>query len=369
MQFKKLPGNFWRLCLATDHQETFDPRNPEDMAENTVDQIVADLRATAPKHYPHMGELRNIRVVGHTPKTDHFIYDIVADFHEGSERIAAKVYRANKCVSIGARALAKREFENLSRVYAIFDKKKLDGVPRPLGDYTDLGAVVAEKISGLPLQSIIMKAALLPGFADRALLNEAARQAGEWLRSFHKATSDMPSPFDPDSLIADLEKVCESCRSEGLDEPSIRAIVKGARSVLARTKKTLGSSAVLNEFTPLNIVVREKGIGICDYAKMETRGVSLNDAAMFLASVEALEKYPFCDRNITSEVQSNFLDAYGVGQAEQAILRVLKMKTLLAMFAQGRNIKESAVRKRVMWANVMKKFIHQAAQRSLAPAA
>jgi hypothetical protein len=32
-------------------------------------------------------------------------------------------------------------------------------------------------------------------------------------------------------------------------------------------------------------------------------------------------------------------------------------------------VKESAVRKKVMWANVMKKFINQAAQRSMSPAA
>jgi hypothetical protein len=32
-------------------------------------------------------------------------------------------------------------------------------------------------------------------------------------------------------------------------------------------------------------------------------------------------------------------------------------------------VKESAVRKKVMWANVMKRFIQHAAQRSMAPAA
>ena len=48
---------------------------------------------------------------------------------------------------------------------------------------------------------------------------------------------------------------------------------------------------------------------------------------------------------------------------------MLKMKALLGMFAQGRGIKESAVRKKVMWATVMKRFIQQAAHRSLAPAA
>src|SRR6185312_5245491 len=63
------------------------------MAENVTDQIVADLRQRANQLYPRCGELRNLRVVGHTPKPDHFIYDLVADFANGSERIAAKVYR------------------------------------------------------------------------------------------------------------------------------------------------------------------------------------------------------------------------------------------------------------------------------------
>ena len=102
---------------------------------------------------------------------------------------------------------------------------------------------------------------------------------------------------------------------------------------------------------------------------MKARGSSFDDAANFLACIEALEKYPFCNRSITSQVQESFLEAYGASESDQAVLRVLKMKALLAMFAQGRNGKESAVRKKVMWATVMKKFIQQAAQRSLAPAA
>ena len=58
-----------------------------------------------------------------------------------------------------------------------------------------------------------------------------------------------------------------------------------------------------------------------------------------------------------------------LSQSDAAILRVFKMKALLGMFAQGRTVKESAMRKKVMWANVMKKFINQAAQRSMSPAA
>ncbi len=339
------------------------------MAENVMEQIVAELRRSGSDYYPQRGELRNIRIVGHTPKNDHYIYDIVADFADGSERLVAKVYRANKCGALGAKGQARAEANNLANIYKTFQKKKLTGVPRPIGDFTELGAVVTEKFSGLPLQSIIMKAALLPGYADRGTLSAAARKTGEWLRSFHRATAEIPAPFDSNAAIQEIEKLCDSCRSSGLDEAAARNIISGARTILAKVKKPLHCSAVLNDFTPLNVMVAEDGIGICDYARMSPRGTSFHDVAMFLAAVEALEKYPFCNRTITGQVQEEFITAYGTSPAEHGVLRVLKMKALLSMFAQGRGVKESAVRKKVMWATVMKRFIQQAAQRALAPAA
>lgn len=339
------------------------------MPESVMDLIVADLKSSGASYYPQHGELRNVRVVGHTPKTDHYIYDIVIDFADGSERLAAKVYRGAKLGQAGARSMAKTECSNLNSVFEIFQKKRLTGVPRPIGDFTELGAVVSEKLTGLPLQSIIMKAALLPGYADHGILTEGARQTGMWLRSFHRATADMPAPFDPAALQKDLEKLCDNCRGEGLDDAAVRTILSGAKTILSRSKKNLPSSAVLCDFTPLNVVVTENGVGFCDFAKMTPRGNSYHDVASFLACVEALEKYPFCNRTITAQVQEEFLNAYGATAHEQQILRVLKMKALLGMFAQGRGVKESAVRKKVMWATVMKRFIQQAAQRSLAPAA
>lgn len=339
------------------------------MAENVMDQIVTSLRQNGATYYPQRGEVRNVRVVGHTPKSDHYIYDIVVDFAEGGERLAAKVYRASKCGPQGAHTLAATEYGNLRSVHDIFSKRKLDGVPRPIGDFTELSAVVAEKLSGVPLQSIIMKAALLPGYADCGTLKQAARETGEWLKRFHKATADMPSPFDGTALLGDLEKLCANCKISGLDEASVRMILSGTKSILSRTKKALPSSAVLNDFSPLNVVVGEDGVGFADFAKMSSRGNSFVDVAQFLASVEALEKYPFCNRTITAELQDEFLTAYGINAHDEQVLRVLKMKALLSMFAQGRGVKESAVRKKVMWATVMKRFIQQAAERSMTPAA
>ena len=126
---------------------------------------------------------------------------------------------------------------------------------------------------------------------------------------------------------------------------------------------------MLGEFTPLNIVVQERGVGFSDFSRMRETGSTYQDPATFLAAVEALEKYPFCNRIITTDVQEKFLNAYQATEQEREILRVFKMKVLLSMFAAGRSVKESAVRKKVMWANVMKKFIQAAADRSLPNAA
>ena len=339
------------------------------MPETVMDQIVSELKRDGSHYYPEHRELRNVRVVGHTPKSDHYIYDIVIDFADGSERLAAKVYRASKCGPQGARSMAQTEAGNLARVYEAFQNRGLAGVPRPVGNFTEFGAVLSEKLNGLPLQSIIMKAALLPGYADHGALSDAARQTGLWLRNFHDATADSTMPFEPDGLARELEKLCVNCKGSGLDDQAIGVIMSGARAILSRSDKHLPSSAVLNDFTPLNVVVGEQGVGICDYARMSLHGNSFLDVAQFLASVEALEKYPFCNRSITTQVQDEFLDSYGVTEEEADILRVFKMKALLGMFAQGRNVKETAVRKKVMWATVMKRFIQQAANRSLAPAA
>jgi len=337
------------------------------MSESVLEQIIGTLQRCGGNWYPQHGELRNVRVVGHTPKLDHYIYDVVLEFAGTSERLAAKVFRGNKQGTYAPRSLAAQELKNLFLVHEICSKKKLSGIPRPLGDFSEMGAIVTEKLAGIPLQSIVMKAALLPGYADRGTLQSAARNAGEWLRRFHKATADMPEPFDGAALLTELERLCVGCRGEGLDDLSIKNILGGARAILARSRKTLPSSAVLNDFTPLNAIVSETGVGFCEFGKMSRRGSSFHDVAQFLASVEALEKYPFCDRAITSEVQDSFVEAYGASPAEQQLLRVLRMKALLTMLLQGRNVKESALRKKVMWANVMKRFIQQAAERSLAP--
>ncbi len=333
------------------------------MADSALDQIVSDLRSSGSRYFPQHGEMKTARLVGHTPKSDHYTYEIVLDFSDGSERVNAKLYRG-KSEGRTPQESALREAQNLHFAHETAQRRALGGIPRPIGDFAHLGAVVSTKVNGLPLQSIIMKAALLPGDGSHHVLEAAARQAGEWLQRFHRASAGLPTPLDTAVTLSEMEKLCERAKKDGLPPESIEVILDNARAALAKQKRPLRTSAVLQEFIPLNVLVAEDSTGFCEFAALSEQSHSLLDAAMFLAAVEVLEKYPFCNRNLTSHVQSAFIEAYGIAPQEEPLLDTLKMKVLLQMFAQGRVIKESAERKKVMWANVMKRFLQHAAERS-----
>ena len=120
----------------------------------------------------------------------------------------------------------------------------------------------------------------------------------------HRYHSNLARLLDPDQLLGELEKLCASCKGEGLDDEAIRTILSGARLIVTRSKKLLPTSAVLNDFTPLNVIVTEEGIGISDYAHMMSKGNSFQDVAQFMASVGSAQKYPFCNRNTPSSAGS-----------------------------------------------------------------
>jgi hypothetical protein len=338
------------------------------MPENTLNQILDSLRDSSGRYFPQHRELKAVRVVGHTPKSDHYIHEIVLDFADGNERVNAKVYRPGKCGTRTAEEVAREENRNLQQVQQIAEKHELTGIPRQVDDFGEMGAVVSTKVSGLPLQSIILKAALLPGQTNAASLEAAAARAGEWLQRFHHAGAETPAALNADALMVEMDKLCREAERQGLSGDCTKAIRSHSGEAFAAQKRPLRSAAVLNNFVPLNVLVCDDTIGFCEFANL-SRGICLQDAAVFLAAVEVLEKYPFCGRDVTTQVQRGFLDAYGASPQEQQLLAVLKMKVLLQTFAQGRLVKGSGVRKQVMWANVMKRFLQQATQRSLVPAA
>jgi hypothetical protein len=336
------------------------------MAEKVLDQIIVDLRKIFGTRYPHRGELGSLRLMGHTPKRDYIAYDLCADFKDGNERLVAKIYRPSRCRGT-ATTSAQIETANLKYVHRKMPNKKLSGVPRLFGNFSERCAVVTDKIYGLPLQPMIVKAALLPECADSGSLVLAASRIGKWLRDFHNATAAISEPFDADGLMANLVMLCEKCRVRGLDPTAVKIILETAHDVLSHSRKVFPSSAVLTNFTPLNVIITEEGVGFSDFSKMKRLGNSFEDAAMFIAASESLEKYPFCSRRLVGQIQGNFLNAYGMTASTTSMVHLLKVKIMLEMLVQGRTGETNAV-KNVMWSNVMRGFIHQSVRRSFASA-
>ena len=305
------------------------------MADNTLDHIVDDLRNSGSKYFPQHSEVKAVRVVGHTPKPDHYTYKSLSTSSTPASALT-RTYRG-KSGAKGPQELAGKEAQNLQFAHQTSEKRNLNGMPRPIGDFAELGAVVSTKVNGLPLQSIIMKAALLPDNGNHHLLESAARQAGEWLQQFHKATAGMPAAVDVEAVMAEFEKLCAKARKDGLPADSTEAILSNAKGALTGKEAAalVGASA---GFHPVECIGRGTRNRVRDFANLKQQGPSLQDAAMFPAAVEVLEKYPFCNRDITSRVQDAFVEAYGVSGQEEALLDTLKMKILLQMFAQGRLI-------------------------------
>src|SRR5260370_34836283 len=91
-------------------------------------------------------------------------FAVCADLDQGSQRMAIKIYRAGKCAG-NTRSGAKQEAANLQYAHQSLLRRKQNGAPRPLGDYSDFGALVTSKLSGRPLQSILVQPPLLPRVA------------------------------------------------------------------------------------------------------------------------------------------------------------------------------------------------------------
>ena len=78
------------------------------MADSVLDEIVDTLRTSGLEYFPQRAELKSVRVVGHTPKPEHYTYEIVMDFSDGTERANAKIYRSHKSGTQAPRDLAKK---------------------------------------------------------------------------------------------------------------------------------------------------------------------------------------------------------------------------------------------------------------------
>ena len=213
-----------------------------------------------------------MRVVGHTPKPDHYTYEIVLDFTDGSERVNAKLYRGKS----GSRAhqdQAKQEAQNLHFAHQTATKRKLNGVPRPGRRLRRTGRGREHQSKWPAVAEHHHEGGAAAGRRQPcALLESSAKQAGEWLQQFHKATAGMPTAMDADAIMAEFEKLCAKARKDGLPEDSTDAIMANAKSVLSRHKRPLRTSAVLAGLRAAERADRRRWSGLLRVRQPESAG-------------------------------------------------------------------------------------------------
>ena len=88
------------------------------MPDNLMDQIAGEIRSSSAEWYPERGEARAVRIVGHTPKTDHYIYDLVVDFANGrnvwrrSSTARARAGRRARAIGSGGKRASALDLEH-----------------------------------------------------------------------------------------------------------------------------------------------------------------------------------------------------------------------------------------------------------------
>ena len=188
-----------------------------------MEQIVSVLAAGRGALVPQRGEMRNVRIVGHTPKNDHYIYDAVMEFANGGERLAIKVFRANRCgVHRGQESGGAGAEDTSECPRAGGSEKARREFPGRWEILPKLGRSSAKSFPAFRLQSIIMKAALLPGYADWGTLTIR--------RQRHRRVAAQVPPGDCRHARAlrcgrvsrGFGETLRSCKKEGLDDLSIR---------------------------------------------------------------------------------------------------------------------------------------------------
>ena len=169
------------------------------MADRVVERIVESLGSLLPSIFPTIQ--RSERCVWWVARPSP-ITTLTKSRLSSATAVSAPMRKCIGPANVGAkrrRSWQKCEAQNLEFVFHAAKKSGLEGAPRPLGDFTGLGALVSTKVDGLPLQSIILKTALLPdlgGGDTKGLLELAARRAGQWLQQFHAATAQKPASLD-----------------------------------------------------------------------------------------------------------------------------------------------------------------------------
>src|SRR5258706_3479112 len=196
--------------------------------------------------------------------------------------IAVKVYRDR---SSGMES-AQLQYRSLLLLWPSFRDGASFGLPKPLDYFSDMPALVMERVSGSSLQELFSKMKVMP--SHQRMLASACRHTGHWLTRLHVATSLVPGKLNAEEKLvhatSNLMKLESMGFSHDLCHRSADFLKRQAdRLAFSETKMAL----VHGDFTVDNVMVDGDRIVGLDLTRLDHNAIE-HDLATFLNSLRLL---------------------------------------------------------------------------------
>lgn len=252
-------------------------------------------------------------------------------------------------------ANAKSQFAALLSAWPAFHDAEMLAIPRPLEFFTDLPALVMERVRGESLQEILKKSALLPG--RRSASAAGCKRSGQWLRHFHDATWLQPGRLDVAEKLRHAQASLAGFAALGFPAELCRQI---STSLETRARSLsdidMAMATVHGDFTVDNVLLDGARITALDISGKD-RNAIYHDVATFLNSLCLIRMSWPVSRSLVKNCGHAFLAGYFNGE-ESALgaLAFLRLTGLIssALEILGRRWRQPLAR---LW--VRRFFIHQ----------
>ncbi|HXW90657.1 MAG TPA: phosphotransferase [Terriglobales bacterium] len=227
---------------------------------------------------------------------------------------------------------AREEFQFVHETWVASDAPFRDTLPRPIALLPEIGAVVFQRVPGIPFSKFLKQHANpVTGSLHLRLVRATATRIGNWLHRLHNLNLAAPTRHNPYSFLSDLKYWLRKALPAGL-EPRLAADVWRAA---AQNAMTLDSpcphSAVHGDFIPQNIFVHPAGVAVIDFGSYRKSNPIYEDLGMFVAYARLIANRWIYSRHALEEMVLAFLESYG-DQLNPRLLNLYILKSTTMIF-------------------------------------
>jgi len=203
------------------------------------------------------------------------------------------------------------------------------GLPQPLDYFSDLPALVMERVRGSSLQALFSKMNILP--SQRRQLTSACARTGQWLRELHRVTSVGQGRLVVEEKLAHASANLARLETMGFSPELCRRsadFLKRQADQLSIAESHL--ALVHGDFTVDNVMVDGDRIVALDLTGRDHNAIE-HDLATFLNSLRLLRLTMPVSRALLSRCSHSFLAGYfGVNHSPSPALNFLRVAGLIS---------------------------------------